>query len=311
MKTEILIFILTFFIASVGFSRGGDEKGNGGNFLACQSKNSNTSYELLDFYEASAIHKYELAKVDATQNWHNIVTEKIKKLEKISPMRGAFYYEIYSEILYGTVFLKGGMLSDSEDVGPIMMPKNCNLVQAATQVVHPVSQRRSYYINSEIWDQIDNVQKAGLVLHEIILVESIESAHKTSKRTRHMNGFLHSTQFESLSTAGLRRFIESNMGFRFEDYDYFWVEHFDENQKPCANEFYSNGNPKNIFTKAFTYMCWGNACWKTYPDKKLSFYENGWLQSGHAINGEVDVDGKKKSFSGDFQFDENALLKAN
>lgn len=302
--------MISSVIASVGYA-GGYEKGNGGNFLSCRLDSGNTNYELLDFYEARTVHGFELSKGDATQDWHQIVTEKIKKLEKISPMRGEFYYEIYSEILYGAVFLTGGLLTDSEDVGPIMLPKNCQLVQVATQFVHPVSQRRIYYFNSDVWSQIDNVQKAGLILHEIILAEAIESGHKTSKRTRHMNGLLHSTKFETLSTAGLARFIEQNIGFRFEDYDYFWVELFDENLKPRANEFYSNGNPKNVFTKPFTYMCWGNACLKTYPDKNLSFYESGKLKSGHAINGEVSVDGEKQSFSGPFSFSEEGYFVFN
>lgn len=313
MKSLILTAIL--LIANTSWARGGDEVGNGGNFMICPHQQGQSNYELLDFYEARVVYGYNLLKPNSNLNWKEQVTQTIAQLENISPMRAGLYTALLKEISDGALFLSGGAFTSSEDVGPVLLPENCRIQQVATQFIHPVSSHRAFYINSDVWNQLDDSQKAGLVLHEIILAEGVESGHKTSKRTRHLNALLHSEQSKHLTVDSFLSFVRTQMGFRYEDRSYYWLELFDDQLQPRANEWYSNGNPRYVYTRPDTLMCWGreHTCWSTkrsldvYPD--LSFYENGNLKAGYTDDGAVTLNNQVVKFHHIFQFHENTSIE--
>lgn len=310
-----IVFSVFFSFSTIAFSWGGDEKGNGGNVLVCQN-NQDVTYELLDFYEARVIYNYKTDLNYENEPWQNLVQKKIQQISIVSPLRAADYTKLLAEILENKIFLKDGEFVSSEDAGPVLIPDNCKIKQIASQFVHPVSKKRFFYFNLDVWNQLDSFQKAGLLLHEIILVEAIESGHQTSKRARHLNALVNSQDFHQLSQKDFRDFIQSEIGFRYSDYENFWVEIFDENGSPRINKWYPNGNPKYVFTKPNSKICWGLACWLAsrsqdiQPD--LSFYESGHLKAGYAIQGQINIEGQIVEFKDLYYFhDDKSISRIN
>ena len=74
-------------------------------------------------------------------------------------------------------------IHDSGDL-PYKLTDNCTIVQAA-QFFY---KKNIYKVNKEIWNHLNNDQKAILVLHEVIYNEAAKLGHKDSTIVRTING---------------------------------------------------------------------------------------------------------------------------
>ena len=97
-------------------------------------------------------------------------------------------------------------ISDSEELS---LGENCEKKQIAVNrvglPVHPT--RKMYTIDERLWEKLDEEQKAGLILHEIIYSFALKNGAKNSINARYYNSVISSSDFSSLDpfTYGLIR----------------------------------------------------------------------------------------------------------
>lgn len=179
-----LIVLLSSFISNFAFS--GDKIQNGGNVIVCPN-----SIELLDYYEARLSGKSLQLETGHTTYFEKLST-LFKKWESVAPQRMALYKEWLKEFNDDAGIYSGVEIPAIPDTGSIVIPSGCKVIPAAFQRrdgdIFPGEKR--YVVSKDLWDLMDENQKAGLVLHELIYREAIKSQHATSLPTRYLNGFL-------------------------------------------------------------------------------------------------------------------------
>lgn len=179
-------FYFLLAILAVQTVQAGDKILNGGNVIVCGN-----SVELLDYYEARLTGK----KLQYDPNL-NSYTEKLNQLfdrwKKVAPKRMALYAGWLNEFESESGIYLGIQIPDIPDTGSVVIPSECKMTPVAFQRrdedIFPGEKR--YMINKDLWDRMNEDQKAGLVLHELIYREAIKSAHPTSLPTRYFNSFL-------------------------------------------------------------------------------------------------------------------------
>lgn len=133
-------------------------------------------------------------------DWPQRVQVAIDRLKPVNPGRAYRYTAILTEILNRREvirFERGTKLSFASDIG---MASTCDsdtrcpgidqLVQIAKQSKPNLNRPYRYLIDKDLWDRMDEVQKAILILHEIIYRDNLSgnsSDHQTSEFTRFFN----------------------------------------------------------------------------------------------------------------------------
>jgi hypothetical protein len=163
-----------------------DKVGNGGNVIVCDSG----SVELLDYFELrlnggvlnfdTSLPTYQERLQDLFTRWQSVGPIRISQYQK-------WLNEFQSEVgIYPNV-----TIPDIPDTGTVLIPVGCHMEPVAFQRsesdVLPGAPR--YVINKNLWDKMDENQKAGLVLHELIYRESLDANFSTSIQTRYLNGY--------------------------------------------------------------------------------------------------------------------------
>ncbi len=196
-------FVSTIVMFSVGLAAqtalAGREGGNGGGTVVCRDSGSRIlSVELLDFYEARTLRGVETDIHSLPGNWQQKASAIIDRVRTKSEFR----YQLYSKWL-GTFekdskLLTGVQFSTVPDSGWIALPKGCGFEQAAIQrqPIFPGDAR--YFLNEELWSAMDEDQRAGLALHEIVYREAIGYGHDTSIRSRYLVATYASPGFATL-----------------------------------------------------------------------------------------------------------------
>ncbi|OFZ47619.1 MAG: hypothetical protein A2381_09620 [Bdellovibrionales bacterium RIFOXYB1_FULL_37_110] len=181
----------------------GQGTGNGGDVLVCKNPDSSIqSIILYDFYEAKFRHDITLDLDDNSTSLNDKVTSIINKIKRLNPTRATLYEKWWKEFqLPENTTFTSDTLSDIPDTGEVSFPPNCEIVQAAHQK-KPMSGERRYKIRKDLWDQMDNTNKAGLVIHELIYREAKEEnayIHPNSKRVRYLNATFFSYEFDNFT----------------------------------------------------------------------------------------------------------------
>lgn len=203
MKIRIFI-IVGLLISSVAFASG-TTIGNGGNGIICKNSSGVVkSVEVLDYYE----HRLNGGNLSLNSNlgsYESILADLFDKWLPYAPIRMAQYKKWLHDFPSEAGIYSGVVIPAIPDTGTIVIPNGCELKPIAFQrpdsEVLPGIMR--YTINKDIWVLMDEVQKAGLVLHELIYREGILADHKTSFPTRYFNSYLASAQPNSYEYAGV------------------------------------------------------------------------------------------------------------
>ncbi len=175
------IFIIAAIYSS--FVYAGDRKGNGADSVVC----SNKTY-LLDFLEINTIEKYELNNESQSDELTQ-VKEALLKIPLLSGRLQTYFKwidEFYSEVR----FVKTG-IGEVSDSGNINIDreryKNCSFKQLVLQRREVIGAEKRYLIDQNLWNQLSNTHKAGVILHELLYRE-LNS--ETSFNLRHLNRFI-------------------------------------------------------------------------------------------------------------------------
>lgn len=197
---KIALFLLV--IGSAVQALAGFDKGNGGHGLYCHIDSPQAkTVELFDFYEARTIHNLKLeAKVGTSfaDSYEQIVRRLKLKDASLAEVLGQGFEYFLNNSVY-TNFELGA----SEDSRHVLIPENCELIQAVLQRDNLITGKRQFIVSQKVWTAMSDFQKAGLILHEIIYWHSI---HTDSRRVRYLVGWLfaHAEDLEQFSDLQIR-----------------------------------------------------------------------------------------------------------
>lgn len=188
LYTFVLIFSVQAF-SQVSHAEG-NEGGNGGDVMICQSEAGELSVHLLDYFRISGIAMGTGA--DAFEK----VREVLLDLRRIDPVRATLYLQGLENFIKEAVFHEG-RLRNIEDEGRLPRGSSwrgfaCVPRQVAIQFRRSDQESYSswsnvegerYIIDQIMWDMMSEEHRAGLVLHELIYREAINLIPGFSKNS--------------------------------------------------------------------------------------------------------------------------------
>lgn len=157
MKAFLIAGIMSFALSSFA-----GDKGNGGYSVVCRTEQGQiTSAELLDIYEGRVIYKRTYAvNQNSVEDLIDIGRERVAKyahfLSKLDREIGLINQNL--------IFIpEGNELESTDDAFPPIKKRGCKFEQLANY-----QDSGEVLVSQEIYDQLDNVSKAALILHEAI-----------------------------------------------------------------------------------------------------------------------------------------------
>lgn len=212
---------LSFCILLIVFGRfadAGQEAGNGGDIVYC-NQNGKVTIHLYDYFEAQNPPFGRNIDLGPGFSFDQKINYVFARIEKLNPLRAKRYRNWYKTFMTEAFFVKGAELIDVPDTGGGYIPIGCQLKQAATQNVEPfLPGQMRYLISNDLWVQFDEITKAGLILHELILREAIANHHKNSILARYFHGWLASRdlekfdQMEYIDLVSQVKYSDANIG---------------------------------------------------------------------------------------------------
>lgn len=174
----VILVGLTGYIAKAG----GTGAGNGGDVIVCPSGKA----EVLDVFELR-INKGMLPALDSG-DYKAKVFGVLAKLKRFSPLREKQYQVRLLEIYKNLVWTKTELI-DVPDSFHAIMPTGCRLRQIAIQE-RIGNNEIKLTINENLWSQLDEDNRAALLLHELAYAEAIDRKATNSIAARNFNGVL-------------------------------------------------------------------------------------------------------------------------
>ena len=178
MKTNLLLASLLALSVSA-FASG--EKGNGGYSVVCRdTQGTITSAEILDIYEGRILYKRNYPDNSfSVETLLNVAKYKMKE-------HVAFSAKLEKEIDLANsnmIFIpEGNELESTDDALPVIKKTGCKNEQLANY-----TDEGELLVSQEIYDRLDNVNKAALILHEAIYSLRRKSrGDETSQTTRRL-----------------------------------------------------------------------------------------------------------------------------
>lgn len=190
---NFLCVLVGFFASSVSFANNWYDRGNGGFTVVCPD-----SSVVLDLFETDVngiVRVRYSSELTALAKAQDIVA----RLKSLDPAREALYQTWLQEFFSEASFVKNAKFAPVNDLGLVALPANCALKQVVFQRNPSVLNSSRYLIDSELWNSIDENQKAALMIHEIIYREVINgsSFETSSERVRQFNALLHANVFKN------------------------------------------------------------------------------------------------------------------
>lgn len=207
IKSILVLTLLTLSPSLFATPRLGGISDGGGNAVVCRNQSGEiTSAEVLDLYEAKNMYA-RMPQVDSTLDHLSIallVADRINKGDYHSAQTGIvttkkfgepevryfsmprekrepFLGSLVEQIHRGMIILPPGVaLNPVEDFDLTIIPKDCKIEQAA---IYRDSNSQIYVVG-DIWEKLDSVNKAALLLHEAVYLMLRWEGETSSNRTR-------------------------------------------------------------------------------------------------------------------------------
>lgn len=166
-----------------------DGKGNGGDAVVCYSSTGEiVSAELYDYFESKAKGwNFEVDFGVENANYSTKVKFALDRLNKVDPKLAD---ELMQEFKFfeSSQVMVDGQLVDIPDADPDIIPnEGCKIEQLAIRSEPQVPQDKIYKIAKRIWAKLDETNRAGLALHEIIYHKARMTGHENSRFARYLN----------------------------------------------------------------------------------------------------------------------------
>lgn len=219
MKKLINQLALATMIALPAFaeSTGG---GNGGDVLICKNPAKNM---ILDYFEGIDKGLYKSFGSPAFSVKENFDLW-VANLAKVDYARSKFFREIGTDILQQIKDLESGKIqvakfvnfTDSElidipDSQELIIPKNCQKQQLVIQT-NATRGEKWLKIQKDLWTQLDNVQKAIIITHELVYYDFILANNaKDSRDARYFNQLVMADAFSGMSVCDYFKFLGTHL----------------------------------------------------------------------------------------------------
>ena len=194
----VILFILVILNAYSG-----QEMGNGGDLVVCYKKDgvTITSIELLDFHEGK-LDGLNFDFIDKTKKYTQLVSETLTRIERLSGKRAGLYRRYLEEFYNDAKFVKGIILQDIDDSSEIKLKRGCRIEQIAYQLTQIHPNDPPYVISKDLWNKLDDFNKAGLIVHEVIYREFLKfTDQEDSRNVRKFTAYVNSKLFDNTSNA--------------------------------------------------------------------------------------------------------------
>ena len=188
MKKLLLLMALLPFAAEARLDSG-NTVGNGGQIVSCRTPQGLQSSMAFDLYEGKVLFRYSYDKFKGLDP-KVVAIDLARKIDKSiggSP-RGLESVEGKTRfVLENLTFLPPGTgLIATPDTGEFVFPKNCDVVQTIN-----FRSNQKIYVDSDAWNQLDEVSRAALYLHEAVYWHLREGGvEKDSRRARKIVAYL-------------------------------------------------------------------------------------------------------------------------
>jgi hypothetical protein len=200
MKHMIILISSLIFGAKV-FATGGTV-GNGGDVAVCPG-----SVELLDTYEARTLRGFGLDLGNPSLSVDQKIALAVTKIFSVDPYRAIILKASAEKFMNETKFLRGIALRDIDDSDEVFLPAGCERRQIAIQNTRVVWDDPFYVVDQDLWDRLDNDNKAALILHEVIFRAS--RAKWPSPTVRFLNSVAFSTLLRGKTKADYYQYVYS------------------------------------------------------------------------------------------------------
>lgn len=198
---KILITIGIILHSVTVFS--GNEVGNGGDIIQCKN-----SIQLLDYYEAKE-HGFIIPEDGKYKDYKKAAFDLLDEFSKIDNKLATQYRERLNEIDKQIDLRSSITLTDIPDSNHEMLPKGCKLHQIAIRRKEE-KKGKLFLINKDLWDQLNNINKAGLILHEIVYEHFLYLGEKDSKKARFMNALISHVSTKKPLPSAYKKLLQSN-----------------------------------------------------------------------------------------------------
>ena len=181
------LFIFAFTLSHIALAQ--NRIGNGGDIVICPHNKP----IILDFYE----NQSNLIQ-NNSDDYKEIIKSRIALLEKANPKLSDQYKRRLLQIENEIEFKKNITLVDVKDSEHLFEPKDkkCKLNQIAIRKNNTIGNEKRFIIDEELWSKMDNINKAGLIMHEIIYEHFYNLGEKNSTKARKLNNYLFSLNFD-------------------------------------------------------------------------------------------------------------------
>lgn len=186
MKIVNAIFS-TFLISLVGsVSFAGVGSSGGGKSVVCRDRHEQiTKATVLDIYEAIHLDGIKIRTPYKTLDQEYMAF--LKEMRRIShddrPVTSDDLVDFHKQLREYFVFLPEGVVLDSiDDVGETIeqLPEDCELEQLAVYI----DEEDRIYINTEIWNSLDSLNRMAIIAHEILYNMYRNVGEETSEKVR-------------------------------------------------------------------------------------------------------------------------------
>ncbi len=191
-----MMLVLCSFVA-----RAGDVGGNGGDIVICDESPGDAP-ELLDYFEGrvkGGIYSLGGNQRTPLENVHIV----LERLSRFDAPRAALYAKEADSFESNVQWVNDGPpLEDIPDAGDVTIPPECAIHQWAIRQPVFHSSVKPFLVDERIWKRPDvsSVQRAGLILHEVIYGETKRLGHNDSITARKFNSVISSDEFPKISS---------------------------------------------------------------------------------------------------------------
>lgn len=191
--------IALFLFSGVALAK---ETGNGGHAIVCRNPDGSIrSAQLLDLYEWD-MHlglEYELPAPGSSEEVNLMLLAQ--KIYPYSAMASQALYNEFLRIKGAFHFIRSGhVLEKTLDAFPAFTPRGCEVEQLANYY-----NRRTIFINSDIYNALGPVDQVGLIVHETIYYLDRLGNVESSEYARHITALAMS----KTSPFGIREVLSS------------------------------------------------------------------------------------------------------
>ncbi|WP_413585494.1 hypothetical protein [Bdellovibrio sp. HCB274] len=208
---QVILSAFFIFLSQTALSRS-TEFGNGGNAVICSTYDGESvaTYDLIE-----SILRYGLFPNFPPMVSSDCQTQKngrevcetgtdvarviLGRLEKVDPI---LMQDLLRKLdsFWSETSIVSADLTSVNDYGLGFLPEGCSLKQLAVQQEPIFAEDSRYFISSPLWQKLFNLDKAVLILHEIIYRYALEHnpGLNNSVKVRYFNALLISDKFKDL-----------------------------------------------------------------------------------------------------------------